>query len=129
MMDSALHVTILEERRFVRVRMAGPWTIDEICSQPEALLAECTVRKQKLLLIDFTELDRQPVTTLERYKLGMSTHVFSGKLERIAVAARPDFIDPERFGERVARNRGVNIRVFDDLENARRWLLEKDNQR
>lgn len=31
-------------------------------------------------------------------------------------------LDPNRFGEKVARNRGMNIKVFDNLEEAFRWL-------
>ena len=31
-------------------------------------------------------------------------------------------LDPNRFGETVALNRGMRIKVFDDLDVARDWL-------
>jgi hypothetical protein len=31
-------------------------------------------------------------------------------------------LDPKRLGETVAVNRGMNIKVFDNPEDARRWL-------
>jgi hypothetical protein len=114
----------VDERRFVWARISGPWTIDEICYKPEPILAECLTRKQDLLLIDLVGLASQPITTLDRFRLGSSIISFSGKLQKVACVASTGFIDPEKFGETVARNRGVNIRVFDDMAAAQRWLLE-----
>jgi hypothetical protein len=31
-------------------------------------------------------------------------------------------LDPDRFGETVAVNRGMPVRVFDNLEEALKWL-------
>ncbi len=31
-------------------------------------------------------------------------------------------LDPQRFGETVALNRGMNVRTFDNLEDALAWL-------
>ncbi len=121
-----MELTYRDERRFVWACIAGPWKIDEICGAPELVLAECLARKQVLLLVDLTALDLQPVTTLDRYRLGSSLISFSGKLRKVACAAKPEFIDPRKFGEQVARNRGVNLRVFDDLGAAQRWLLEEE---
>jgi len=124
--DDLMNLSYVDERRFVWVRLSGAWTIDELCAKPQSILAECTARKQDLLLLDLTELSVGPISTLDRYKLGSSIVLFSKKLRKVATAALPSFIDPDRFGERVARNRGVNVRVFSDPDEARRWLLEKD---
>lgn len=40
----------------------------------------------------------------------------------IAVVARPEMIDPERFGVTVAANFGVTTRVFDNEADALAWL-------
>jgi len=34
-------------------------------------------------------------------------------------------LDAERFGEKVARSRGMNVKVFDNLEDAYEWLRIK----
>ena len=39
-----------------------------------------------------------------------------------AYVLRSPVLDPERFGETVAVNRGMNIRVFGDFEQSLRWL-------
>jgi len=121
--------SITDEGRFIGARMAGPWTMEEICSKAEPILAECLQRKRDLLLIDLMGLANQPVSTIDRYRLGSSMVSFSGKLRRIATAATREFIDTERFGERVARNRGVNVQVFESLETAKKWLLETSRKR
>jgi hypothetical protein len=41
---------------------------------------------------------------------------------QFAYVLKPPVLDPERFGETVAVNRGVNVKVFEDPEEARRWL-------
>jgi len=121
-----MDVTYREERRFVWARIAGPWKIEELCAASEPVLAECLTRKQDLLLVDLTGLVRQPVSTLDRYRLGASVVVFSRKLRKVATVAQAEFVDPRKFGEQVARNRGVNVRVFTDLDEAQRWLFEKE---
>ena len=47
------------------------------------------------------------------------------QVRRLAGVLPPDVVVPERFGERVARNRGLDIKVFSEMEGARTWLLER----
>lgn len=44
-------------------------------------------------------------------------------IAKLAMLNRPDVILPDNFVENVAVNRGANVKVFTDLENAVRWLL------
>ena len=41
---------------------------------------------------------------------------------RVAVIARPELIDPERFGNTVAANRGFQAQVFESEADAEGWL-------
>lgn len=41
---------------------------------------------------------------------------------RIAFVGNPPLIDPERFGETVALNRGANVKVADNMDDALGWL-------
>ena len=46
----------------------------------------------------------------------------------IAIVGNMPLVDPFRFGETVARNRGVNGRVFTDIKEAIEWLaMERIN--
>ena len=78
-----------------------------------------------LILVDGFGLYGNPPTMFERFEMG--EHVAElcrnfGKPVRIAFAAEIPIVDPRRFGEMVARNRGANGKVFTDLGEAKEWL-------
>jgi hypothetical protein len=77
------------------------------------------------VLIDANNVEGQ-LSTLDRYEGAsfLSEHHISGpvRITAIAIAGQEPLIDPDRFGETVARNRGVNGRVFTDLDEAVAWL-------
>ena len=69
------------------------------------------------------------VTTIDRYFFGefaaLESLRYMGKgLKRIAVSVygKEPIIDPERFGEIVARNRGLNLKVTTDKNEALQFL-------
>jgi hypothetical protein len=77
------------------------------------------------ILIDGMDVSGTPPTMLERYDLGEYVAQLCFKYKkpfRIVVAGKVPFVDPDRFGETVARNLGVNGRVFTNLEEAITWL-------
>jgi hypothetical protein len=119
-----MDLTYDEKERYVWALCSGPWTIDELCSKPPLILAECQARRLNLLLVDLSKMESRELPTGERFQIAASIMMFAGKLRKVAVLASTDVIDPEKFGERVARNRGVNVRVFSSLELAQRWLLD-----
>jgi hypothetical protein len=43
---------------------------------------------------------------------------------RFAYVLREPVLDPQKFGETVAVNRGMDVRAFDSLEEALRWLAK-----
>ena len=112
-----------DEPGFVRVRFTGLWSIPKDSPVTKRILDECRARKKELLLIDFSGVK---LSLAERFRLGASALDFAGKLRKIAVIGRPDLMDRQRFGEMVARNRGINIRAFTSHDDAARWLLAEE---
>jgi hypothetical protein len=49
---------------------------------------------------------------------------FKGDKPRFAYVLEKPVLDPERLGETVARNRGMDVKAFDNIEEADRWLLD-----
>jgi len=93
-----------------------------IFSQVFELVVE---KKLKKILIDGMEVSGTPPTMLERYDLGEYVAQLCFRYKKpfqIAVAGKVPLVDPDRFGETVARNLGVNGRVFTDLEESLLWL-------
>ena len=75
------------------------------------------------LLIDAREF-RAALTDLDRYDVGM-VGAAEGIAVPCAVILSESMLDPNRLGETVARNRGVNARGFTSLEEGRAWLSQQ----
>src|SRR5262245_9201179 len=120
-----MNCTFDDEKRFVLVRFTGVWAIPEDSPVTKRVLDECLARNQDLLLVDFSGVENKKLTLAERFRLGASALKFAGNLRKLAVLARPDLLDQQRFAEMVARNRGINIRVFTSMDEAASWLLAR----
>jgi len=124
-----MDISYLDEPRFLWAQYTGPWTIEELVGTAAPVVAECQSRKQALILFDCTLLRPRPMAVGERFQLASSILLSIGIVKKVAFAAPASIIDSEKFGERVARNRGVNLRVFEEVERAKHWLLEADESR
>jgi len=78
----------------------------------------------RAILIDVRELVGPRPDGMELYDLGVlaSRDIIGAP---VAFVGSESFIDPRRFGESVARNRGLNLRVFTDMAEAEAWLRAK----
>jgi hypothetical protein len=86
-------------------------------------------REQKIrhILIDTTKLSGfEPPTTLDRFTLGGQAARAGRSTVKVAMVAKPEMIDPKKFGVTVAKNRGLNADVFTTEAEALAWLLATD---
>ena len=86
------------------------------------------------VLVDFREMEGNPPTQMDRYNcasfmaellLEMRVTLYLPILRFAYVGIAP-FFDPSGFGETVAANRGVIIKITDDFEESLAWLLRED---
>ena len=77
------------------------------------------------LLINITELTgfKSP-DTMQRFEFAERFANDAKSRVRIVLVARPEFIDPQRFGITVARNRGLFTNVFTSEPEALAWLMD-----
>ncbi|MBC7900612.1 MAG: hypothetical protein H7070_11240 [Saprospiraceae bacterium] len=82
------------------------------------------------VLIDGREVVGNP-SIVERFYYGeFAADTVTRSTQRVGYGAGPQFayalhepvLDPLRLGETVAVNRGMNIKVFDNLDEAANWL-------
>lgn len=59
--------------------------------------------------------------TMDRFQYGELAATYLRPF-KLAFVIRADLLEPARFGETVAVNRGGNVRVFGDANEARAWL-------
>lgn len=90
------------------------------------ILMECIKNSKTRVLFDLRLL-KGNMTTYERYETATylanltRQHQDTSKLQ-IAVVGNEPLIDPERFGETVAKNKGLNIKVSNDMNEVVEWL-------
>lgn len=78
----------------------------------------------RAVLLDVRNVDGS-LSDLQRYELGLkAVGLQANYLPRIAIAVlgHEPLIDPRRFGETVAQNRGGLVRVFTDQAAIREWI-------
>src|SRR6185436_10016831 len=102
-----MNVSFLPEKRFLYAQISGEWIVDEFPWLVDRILEECEARKRELLLVDFLPVSFNRLSTFDRYRLGTGAATLIDQVRRLAALVPSEHADPERFGERVARNRGL----------------------
>jgi hypothetical protein len=123
-------LTMSVESGLLRFIATGEFSLEE--SQRTFLEMIDAVARQKTvkILFDGRELKGDP-TTIQRFLYGefVAHTVVKGLIARevhyapqFAYLLQEPVLDPQRFGETVAINRGMWVQAFDHLEDALGWL-------
>jgi hypothetical protein len=117
------------ESDYLYVTANGTFSLDEAQRSFLEMLESLARFKLTKVLFDGRMLVGEP-QMIERFYYGefAARSVASFASRGVSVATRFAYVlvepmlDPERFGETVAVNRGLRVRAFDNLEAARAWL-------
>ncbi|MFL6235843.1 MAG: hypothetical protein ACJ76N_22120 [Thermoanaerobaculia bacterium] len=123
---------ILETRAepgFLHAEVVGNFSLEEAKRTFQELLEAVARHGVKKVLFDGRKLIGNP-TTMERFYYGEFVANSVTRLGDRGVSPATQFayvltepiLDPRRFGESVAVNRGMFVKAFDNLEDALGWL-------
>ena len=110
-------VNIYEEKGVLRVEASGAYEAFKAREFFEQILEEARAKHLDKVLIDARSFPGE-LSVIERYDIGMLLAELSTTGIRLAFVVRPSLVWPDRFGENVAANRSVCIRVTTDLPQA-----------
>ncbi len=107
-------------------RPAGSISFDNVVALVRAAIAEARKHQARDLLVDTTALTGFPSPdTFQRFLAAVDwSHEAQGGI-RLAMVAREEMIDPEKFGVTVAINRGLVSNIFTSELLAQAWLDAK----
>jgi hypothetical protein len=90
------------------------------------IVQTCEERDCTKVLIDDTRVKYTAsiVSLYELAKYYNQIHI-PNKIRKVALVANPDYKESNDFYETTTRNRGVNLRVFHQREEAEAWLAEE----
>jgi hypothetical protein len=111
-------------------RPVGKVTLDQGAELVDQAIAFACARRIPKLLVNCTKLTGFPSPSLpERYFIVRGWANTAQSLVQLAMVARPELIDPEKFGVTVARNAGLKAEVYPTEAEALAWLHRApDNQ-
>jgi hypothetical protein len=118
------------ESGFLRVSATGSFSLVEAKRTFIEMLEAVAQNKVEKVLFDGRGLAGKP-ETMERFFYGdefvaRTVWYFAelgvSRATKYAYVLRAPVIDPGRFGETVARNRGMDVMAFDNPEEALEWL-------
>jgi hypothetical protein len=114
---------------YLYVAVGGSFEAGEALEISRQFFEACIEHQRTKVLIDVRTLGGE-MSMLERwdYAVGVARmnleYVTRGSLPpvQLAYVASYPILDPNRFGETVALNRGVTVKVTDDFREAMSWL-------
>jgi hypothetical protein len=126
--DTPNYFETVEERGYFRP--AGSVSLDQGAEMIDAALRFARARGLREVVVNVTGLTGFASPALfKRYSFVRQwAETVRGRV-RLAIVARPELIDRERFGVTVARNRGLMADVFVSEADAIEWLERKPNAR
>jgi hypothetical protein len=120
----AYHLTIEERPTYVYARVEGDLTPANALRFLEEAHAACVKSGRFDVLLDM-QLHGPNLPTTSVYEVISQRAADGSKLRKIAyVPFRNDDQSMAYFAETVAMNRGVNVRLFESVAAAERWLSE-----
>ena len=114
-------VAIEDRGHFMRVRVTGEPSLDELLSMIHLLGVESETWQEHKVLVDLRRV-ATPFTRAEQFRIGEEASLSLSHMDRIASLVLPERVT--RVSEKAARRNGVNVRVFDDEGQAVAWLRE-----
>ncbi len=109
---------------YARYDPAGKVTLLEALTLVSVAIAYAREKNIKLLLVDTTLLTGfDPPTAPELFSVGGQLARSGQGAVKVAIIARPEMIDPEKFAIVVANNRGLQAEAFTTETEALTWLL------
>ena len=126
--EMSMVLEIRPESGFLNVDAVGKFSLNEAKRTFLEMLEAAAQHKSQKVLFDGRKLTGKP-ELIERFYYGSfaarAVADFRGGVLRFTIFAyvlKEPVLDPRRFGETVAVNRGMSVKVFDNLEDAVKWL-------
>ena len=124
-----MHQEMRPDSDLLRVSATGEFSLEEAKRTFQEMMDAVALHSAKRVLLDGRTVTGNP-QTIERFYYGEFAAQTVVRYEERGVSPSTPFayvltepaLDPEKFGETVAVNRGMRVKVSDNLEEALEWL-------
>ena len=108
---------------YLAAMFIGSGVAEDVWRQFEEIAEHCKRAKDHKLLIDITGAEGK-LSVIEKYLAAEESRIFARYGIKVAFIETAERMDPRKFFLMAARNRGVNVEAFTDLQAAEEWLLK-----
>ncbi len=123
----SMKLEICSEPGFLTVRAVGEFSLEEAGRTFLEMLEEVVRHNVTKVLFDGRGIVGEP-KTIERFYYGefaaRAVAAAAARFTQFAYVLQEPVLDPWRFGQIVAVNRGMFVKAFDNREDALEWLSE-----
>jgi hypothetical protein len=123
-----LDLQVERKADYLLITVSGGFDLESAKDAARRIIEFCEAHKQSKALVDCRNV-AGPLSTIERYDyatfvadLHTRYALEHGAPLRVAYVGNEPLIDPSRFGETVAVNRGALLKATTDMGEARAWL-------
>ena len=125
----SMDVKIQQEEGFLNVRVTGRFSLAEANKGLIQMFEAVARHRAARVLVDCSDLQGS-ITTMQNFDhatfaaemINEYSHRGVSMATRFAYITVGAFSDPDKFAETVAVNRGLDVRTFDNADDALRWL-------
>ena len=115
------HYYFENENGHLCMHISGEYDFDDFKNYLKIIYAKCESEGIYRMLFNALGVAGIDISTIERYFLGVEAAEQLHFKVKLAVVWQKEYIT--HFGETVAVNRGALVKVFDNVVEARKWLL------
>jgi len=115
------NVEITKSEEYLQITFSGPFSPTAARDSVDTMVTACAREGCSKVLFDCRPMTGD-MSVSDRFETGTYGAAKIPVQIKIAMLGREDQISPDNFFETVARNRGVNVTVFSDIDAALEWL-------
>ena len=114
-------LTITASGTYLLIEFAGEFNVAAGKNVVDTMAAACAQYRRSRVLLDCRRMTgAMPV--LDRFEVAEYGASKRGQIGRMALLNREDVLLPDNFVENVAVNRGMDMKIFTDFDEAEAWL-------
>ena len=115
------NLRIIQKKGYILFGFSGEFSQEAGKQVIDAMVEACTQAQISRALLDCRNMTGE-IQILESFMVAKYGIKMIGSISKFALVGRQDQMFPDDFVENVAVNRGINLKLFTDAEEAVNWL-------
>ena len=114
-------IEIIEKRNYLLAVYIGKFSVQAARQTIDQIVQAIPENRLRAVLLDCRNLTGR-LSIMDRYQTAIYGQHMIGRVSKLALVRPREMIGADRFMETVAVNRGIYLRLFEDIGEAIAWL-------